>query len=483
MNSSIRPFLATAALLTAACTDFGLTSGKPDDASGGPKFVPVPMDSGTAQVTVVLDPVGALGKRSDIALSRLCLALSAMGADSIFDTLAVSGNGRNSVSKTYAKLASMRSWKLTAKSLDLKDSVIHAGSVSFDVQPGKTADVSLDLTARFAMLKARFFPIKDSVTRCSLYIDGALMSQSAFAKQTLLGDTLKLAYDYVLIFATHKIRMEVYGSMWGLDTLLYSGDTTIALKAGDADYRMKLDWKGPYLPPAGQASIQVLLGAAPTVTVNGELPESYKTRGLVAYYPFTGDARDMSGNGHDAILTGAALTKDRFGDANRAYHFNGIGDRMEVPEAPGLDLDTAVTVLCWAKPERITGLATLVGKWYSPDNFLLLIQDGQFVFSVSLNGGDWGAVYSVKADIKHPGQWSHVAGVFDGKNITLYVDGRAAASAAAPGRLQASDRPLTMGNHPEWNAYLGDLDAVRIYKRALKADEMGGLFWDGLYTR
>ena len=51
--------------------------------------------------------------------------------------------------------------------------------------------------------------------------------------------------------------------------------------------------------------------------------------GLVAYYPFNGDAKDKSGNGHNAKVFGATLTKDRKGNPKSAYRFDGIDDYIE----------------------------------------------------------------------------------------------------------------------------------------------------------
>lgn len=45
--------------------------------------------------------------------------------------------------------------------------------------------------------------------------------------------------------------------------------------------------------------------------------------GLVGYYSFNGNAKDMSGNGNDGIVHGATLTVDRFGNPNSAYYFYG----------------------------------------------------------------------------------------------------------------------------------------------------------------
>ena len=56
----------------------------------------------------------------------------------------------------------------------------------------------------------------------------------------------------------------------------------------------------------------------------GAIPQSSN---IVAYYPFSGDATDSSGNGYDGEITGdPQLTTDRFGNSNSAYIFDGDGD-------------------------------------------------------------------------------------------------------------------------------------------------------------
>ena len=52
--------------------------------------------------------------------------------------------------------------------------------------------------------------------------------------------------------------------------------------------------------------------------------------GLVAYYPFYGDATDKSGNGLDGKVIGATLTKDRNGYQNHAYRLDGIDDYLQL---------------------------------------------------------------------------------------------------------------------------------------------------------
>ena len=54
------------------------------------------------------------------------------------------------------------------------------------------------------------------------------------------------------------------------------------------------------------------------------------TDGLVAWYPFDGNAQDMSGNGNHGIVNGASLTTDRFGQVNKASSFDGANDRIDL---------------------------------------------------------------------------------------------------------------------------------------------------------
>ncbi|MEJ2184484.1 MAG: hypothetical protein P8Z36_00940 [Gemmatimonadota bacterium] len=73
---------------------------------------------------------------------------------------------------------------------------------------------------------------------------------------------------------------------------------------------------------------------------------------MVAYYPFNGDAKDASGNGHDAVNFGAVPAPDRFGIANHAFAFDGHGQYM----ITGTTFDFAErTVAFWFNMRASTG--------------------------------------------------------------------------------------------------------------------------------
>ena len=68
--------------------------------------------------------------------------------------------------------------------------------------------------------------------------------------------------------------------------------------------------------------------------------------GLVAYYPFCGNANDASGNSHDGDVQGPILTADRFGNADSAYFFDGVNDNIRLPASQDFAL-TSWTISGW----------------------------------------------------------------------------------------------------------------------------------------
>jgi hypothetical protein len=69
--------------------------------------------------------------------------------------------------------------------------------------------------------------------------------------------------------------------------------------------------------------------------------------GLVAYFPFSGNAGDSSGNGYHGTVFGANLTEDRLGVINKAYNFNGIDNRIEVPPFPNGTFNNEFSYSMW----------------------------------------------------------------------------------------------------------------------------------------
>lgn len=234
---------------------------------------------GQAELSVKLGPVGALAKSAAsagasaaqaIELSALYITLTAEAETPRRDTIPLSGSGANTVSRGYSGLAAGKTWNVEAHTVDSRGRTIHTGYAAFSLQPGRTTAVALDMPAYYSMLTARFFPIDDSVTRCQLVVDAGIVADTTFPKQSLVGDTVQLEYDYLSV-GPRRVAMNVYGEYDGAAILLYSGDTLINVQAGlDARYDIRLIWRGPGVF-RGTAAMTVSLGAAGKVDVNGRL--------------------------------------------------------------------------------------------------------------------------------------------------------------------------------------------------------------------
>ena len=75
-----------------------------------------------------------------------------------------------------------------------------------------------------------------------------------------------------------------------------------------------------------------------------------------------------------------------------------------------------------------------------------------------------------------------IVGVFDGEKIYLYVNGELKASQTAEGTLQDSDRPISIGNFPEWSAYNGIIDDIRLYDNYILL-EIDSFHWYKFYQQ
>ena len=82
------------------------------------------------------------------------------------------------------------------------------------------------------------------------------------------------------------------------------------------------------------------------------------TEGLVAHYPFNGNANDESGNGNDGIVSGNLQpTADRFGTPDHAYYFNGTDSYVNIGD---LDLPGNFSASIWIKNESAFSLKEVV---------------------------------------------------------------------------------------------------------------------------
>ncbi len=224
-----------------------------------------------------------------------------------------------------------------------------------------------------------------------------------------------------------------------------------------------------------------------------EAPPSPKppfSDGLVAYYPFNGNANDESGNGNNGLRHGCQLAVDRFTTVNSSYLFNGASDYIEVPSAASLRFGNQITVTAWIKydsfTESVSDCIAAKGKdaESSLDWALVVIKTGKRLRPhVNLGGGRW--IYLDCSTELLAGHLYHVAMIFDGTRLSGFVNGVLDGSTPASGSIVATDFPLRIGAYAPINGlpvggsksfFSGNIDDVRIYSRALSSNEVQQLY-------
>lgn len=219
--------------------------------------------------------------------------------------------------------------------------------------------------------------------------------------------------------------------------------------------------------------------------------------GLVAYYPFCGNANDESGNDLNGTVYGAKLTNDRFGHAGSAYYFDGLADHIEVASHHALDLRTKFSISAWYQMDTLYTNPPYGGSIVARERFP---ESGGYYLSMSdrVAGGvnndpPDGSCPTCNLNVLSPELaqshvWTHVVEVWDGDSLFLFVNGvlKASANGHLPGdSLLLSNMPLLIGqgylnNKPIHSNFKGDIDDIGIWNRVLTANEVSELHSNGI---
>jgi gliding motility-associated-like protein len=221
------------------------------------------------------------------------------------------------------------------------------------------------------------------------------------------------------------------------------------------------------------------------------------SQGLVAYYPFNGNANDASGNNHNGVFqNGTQLGVDRFGVANAACLLDGVDDYVRVTDN-GAFSNATFSVSVWFQTNS-SALQNVVGKrdFVTPNG----TGGAQYQFSINyapfpgfvsnLIGNNSTCTNILSSSYINSGgllcndRWYHAVATFDGASHKLYLDGVLVRNELTTfsAMLTGCNSELRFGN---WWAldvlpFKGKLDDIRWYNRALNQSEVNAL-WNG-YT-
>jgi hypothetical protein len=218
---------------------------------------------------------------------------------------------------------------------------------------------------------------------------------------------------------------------------------------------------------------------------------SQTTQGLIGYWPFIGNASDLSGYINNGIVYNATLVSDRFGNPNSAYSFNGINSYIDFGNRiPAIT--NQITVSTWIKtPDPNSSVNYIVGKYgwngsYIKGFHLLMANFIQFA------GRDQIDVYNYITSgnlFLNDNRWHHLVGTINNSVYELWIDGiKVASNNNYHSNVDLSQGfNLYAGGHfnsgiDQNKHYKGIIDDIRLYNRALSSSEILQLFTEGSFS-
>jgi len=250
---------------------------------------------------------------------------------------------------------------------------------------------------------------------------------------------------------------------------------------------------------AGAPGLIIITYKATTATMNTS-PTTLNTNGLVGYWTFDGKdtvwtsssaatTLDKSGNNNAGTLTNMnRVTSVTEGKIGQGLKFDGVDDYVNFGNVLS-DINSTFTYSFWVYP--VPGMAqyngALFSKAYYPTGFDISISKdggGSDFRAAGLNVTDSGSNSSALSLNK----WSHLVVTYNSSagsnNFNTYVDGVLATSLTRTGVVGTNANALLLGAETDSNVhwFKGTIDDVRVYNRALSADEVADLYQMGTVT-
>lgn len=225
-----------------------------------------------------------------------------------------------------------------------------------------------------------------------------------------------------------------------------------------------------------------------------QLPSNVPTSSLIAFWPFSGNANDASGNGINGLSPSSTpvLTNDRFNTPGSAYYFNGINALIDVPFNSAMAGMNDLSISAWINVDTLNGIQHIVSKW----NFIPCNVSGGDTYAAALIGsGAHLATNNNPTAFSNPAvlsssvinTWKHLVFINSASTgQSVYVDGVLAATHSAPGAICASTNSLFIGacegtgGQPFSRYFKGEIDDVGMWNRVLTPCEIFQLYAQGI---
>ncbi len=210
-------------------------------------------------------------------------------------------------------------------------------------------------------------------------------------------------------------------------------------------------------------------GSAYVTEVRGDRP--------VAFYRFEGDLADELGTGPTGLAEGT-LVYDTGVKGGRAARFDGESTRIVLGDVFAFAGTQPFTLELWMAPEGIDGqVRRIVTRSLPVDGYDLYFAESFMLLSRTSQGTE-GSYATIAPYPGANGQFIHVAATFDGADSALYVNGAYSGGMTDPRSIASGAGTFVIGDSEPglFFKYLGRIDELAIYDRALGADRIAAHF-------
>src|SRR5215471_9967116 len=157
------------------------------------------------------------------------------------------------------------------------------------------------------------------------------------------------------------------------------------------------------------------------------------------------------------------------GISNLGVLIRSAKDVVQVPDEPQFTVGSRVAVAAWVHPNTVTGHQPIVIKRLNNQtSFSLGVHNGNIEMSVVLTTGQ---TFISRAPIA-AGTWTHVAGMYDGTFIFLFINGQQFGQVFAGGTIRNVFAPIRIGATTQSQFFDGIIDEVFLSTEAISKDTL-----------
>ncbi len=207
------------------------------------------------------------------------------------------------------------------------------------------------------------------------------------------------------------------------------------------------------------------------------------TNGLVGMWSFNGKdldwnankAWDRSGRGyHGTMVNISTTTSPVVGKVGQALNFNGGNEYVEVPQP--LTSSSPFTIALWYYPNAINGSYEILYSGTDNIDLQLFFHQTSKSLTTSIENSEIAAGLTLNSSTIN--KWHHIVWTYDYSRRKVYINGVLVTDTADTTSLTINDASVRFGKLLNGLGYTlqGRMDEVRVYNRAISAEEAKQLY-------